>query len=115
MEILEDHAIGITTIELRGRLDTTSAPILQVRLVELIESGMHRFVLDLSQVDYVNSLGLRVLLIAAKRLSLVGGSIVLCGVQPTVRENFEAVGFDRLFSMCGTREEASLAVRDGSA
>ena len=50
-----------------------------------------------------------------KRLSPLGGRIVLCSLQPWIRQSFESVGFHRLFSICGTREEAVLACARPSA
>ena len=69
MDILEDHDAGITTIALRGRLDADSAPGLQARLVQLVDSGVHQLVMDLSQLTFTNSVGLRVFLVVAKRLA----------------------------------------------
>ena len=49
--------------------------------------------LDLGRLDYISSAGLRVVLIAAKRLKSVGGALVLCTLNPSVREVFEISGF----------------------
>jgi anti-anti-sigma factor len=110
VDILEDLTGGVTTVALTGRLDATSAAALQARLLGLIDAGIHRLIVDLSQLDYISSVGLRVFLIAAKRLSPLGGRMVLCAVRPQVRNVFTIAGFDRLFGMFETREDAARAL-----
>lgn len=110
MESLEHTTAGITVIEISGRLDATSAQTLLTRLFALIDSGGHRLVMDLSRLDYTDSVGLRAFLMTAKRLAPVGGRMVMCGVQPAVRQLFETAGFDKIFTIGDTREDARLAI-----
>jgi len=110
VEMFEDSASGAATIELRGRLDADSAPMLQMRLFALIDSGVCRLVLDLAGVPFTNSVGLRVLLMAAKRVSVLGGRVGVCRPQPAVLKVLETAGFDRVLGICETREEAAAYV-----
>lgn len=71
-----------------------------------IDSGARRFVIDLSQLDYISSSGLRVILLAAKRLNSTAGKLVLCCLTDNVRQVFELAGFLSLFRFYGSRDEA---------
>ena len=79
------------TIELAGRLDTTTAPKLETELKQNI-SGVEELVLDLAALDYLSSAGLRVLLSAQKVMNRQG-SMVVKHVNETIMEIFEVTGF----------------------
>jgi len=71
-----------------------------------VEKGEHRIVLDLGRLDYISSAGLRVVLLLAKKLKQLGGALILCDIQPNVREVFEISGFLTILKVCASREEA---------
>lgn len=79
------------TIELAGRLDTTTAPKLETELKQNI-SGVEELVLDLAALEYLSSAGLRVLLSAQKVMNRQGHMVVK-HVNETVMEIFEVTGF----------------------
>ena len=79
------------TIEVAGRLDTTSAPALEKAILEDIGEAKH-LVLDLKGVQYISSAGLRVLLGAQKKMSK-SGSMKLTSVCEEVMEVLEMTGF----------------------
>ncbi len=62
--------------------------------------------LDLSGVDYISSAGLRVILVAGKKLRATQGQLVLCGLRDEVRGVFEMSGFLDLFAVTANAEEA---------
>ena len=80
-----------TTIELGGRLDTTTAPALDKTINEDI-AGTKNLVLDLKGLEYISSAGLRVLLSAQKKMQKIG-SIKVINVCEAVMEVFEMTGF----------------------
>lgn len=92
-------------IALEGRIDAASAKTLEQQCVALIEGGESRLVFDLGQVNYISSAGLRVFLVAAKRLAPTG-SLKLCALNSTLRDVFEISGFSSLFQILPTVEEA---------
>jgi anti-anti-sigma factor len=59
----------------------------------------------------VNSAGLKVFLLAAKRLEPLGGKLVLCSLAPSVLMIFEMIGFTRIMKITATREDALQALR----
>ncbi len=96
----------IRVISPEGRIDAATAPALESTLSEAIGEGGRRIVVDLSSVEYMSSAGLRVLLAAMKREKSLGGVLVLCSLNPFVKEVFDLTGFSRIFTMCSSREEA---------
>ncbi len=63
--------------------------------------------MDLEQLAYISSAGLRVVLMAAKRAKQSGGRLLLCGLSPAVRELFEISGFLKILEVCADRAAAS--------
>jgi stage II sporulation protein AA (anti-sigma F factor antagonist) len=110
MEIVEEKLGTVLAVALRGRLDAQTSKAVEDRLLSLIESGEVRLVVDLEQLHYISSVGLRVLLLAAKRLRTANGAIAVCALQPTVQQVFEIAGFTGIFRIFPTRDAAVLAV-----
>ena len=81
----------VTTLEVAGRLDTTSAPVLEKTINEDI-NGAKNLILDIKGVSYISSAGLRVLLSAQKKMQKIG-SMKVMNVCPAVMEVFEMTGF----------------------
>ena len=80
-----------TTIKLVGRLDTTTAPALDKTVNEDI-AGTKNLVLDVKELEYISSAGLRVLLAAQKKMQKIG-SMKVTNVREEVMEVFEMTGF----------------------
>ena len=80
-----------TTIEIGGRLDTITAPVLENTIAENMNS-IKSLVLDLKGLEYISSAGLRVLLAAQKKIQKIG-SMKLINVCEDVMEILEMTGF----------------------
>jgi len=106
MDILSREETGVTVVNLKGNLDTNTAPEAQQHLDGLQDDGVRKILVDFADVDYVSSAGLRVLLVTAKRLSGSGGSLRVCGLNETVSEVFEISGFSVILSVFGSAAEA---------
>ena len=78
-------------IALEGRLDTTTAPELEAELKENMDK-IQALVLDFSELEYISSAGLRVLLMAQKTMAEKDG-LKVTGVSPLILEIFEVTGF----------------------
>lgn len=109
MELKEERAGSVTVLEVKGRIDSTSAPTLGERLTTMLDAANVRLVVDFSQLDYISSAGFRVLLLAAKRADQTTSKLVLCGISGKVRQLFDLGGFLDLFAIAGTREEGVTA------
>ena len=81
----------VTTIAVAGRLDTTTAPMLDKTINEDIKD-VKNLILDIKDVAYISSAGLRVLLGAQKKMQKIG-SMKVMNVCPEVMEVFEMTGF----------------------
>jgi anti-anti-sigma factor len=106
MEVREVTAGGIAVLEVKGRIDSTTAPALGDKLTVALASPQKRLIVDLSETDYVASSGLRVLLRAAEEVDKTKGKLVLHGLNSRVEEIFQVSGFVDLFTICKTRDEA---------
>ena len=80
------------TITLQGRLDTSTSPELEKALQENL-SGVQKIIMNFSDVEYISSAGLRVLLTAQKRMNAADGSMKLLHVNESVMEVFDITGF----------------------
>jgi anti-anti-sigma factor len=107
MEIAEFSDGGHAIVALEGRLDTTTAPQAEAALLAMIERGP--LIVDLAQLRYVSSAGLRVLLKAAKQAKAGGRRFAICALQPSVREVFLISGFDKVIATFETRADAMAA------
>ncbi len=91
MEIIEKIEGSKRTLALKGRLDTNTAAELDAAVKTNLE-GMDSLVLDMAELEYVSSAGLRVILSTHKVMSKLGG-MTLINVGDTVMEVLEATGF----------------------
>nr|WP_294525152.1 STAS domain-containing protein [uncultured Rhodopila sp.] len=94
-----------------GRLDTAAAPAFEREMIAATAAGGSRLLIDLANLAYVSSAGLRVFLVAAKRLRAEGGRIALCGLQPQVAEVFDISGFAAIVPVYADRQAALAALR----
>lgn len=86
---------GKLTVRPTGRIDTVTAPEF-ASAVTL--DGVREVVFDLTEVDYISSAGLRIFFATHQKMAAAGGSMVLTGVRPIVREIFDIVGFSEVFT-----------------
>lgn len=112
MEILGQSGCRMT-----GRLDSLSAAQAQHALEDLVAAGQRTLVVDLAELRYVSSAGLRVFLMAQKLLRKVGGRVIVYQAQEAVRQIFHLSGFLSLFELAASQDElaALLAGQAGGA
>jgi len=94
-----DEREGETIVRVAGDLDATGAPALRSQLVETMESATHRVVLDLSAVDFLDSLGLSMLVAAHRRAHELGIDFVLASPSPASRRVLEITRLTDLFTI----------------
>ena len=109
--------IGLEEIEQRvilrldGRLDAATAPILDRKLISLVEEHHVRLLLDFTHVDYLSSAGLRVLLSISKKAKAQKGFLVLFALQEGVLDIVKMAGFDKIFHISLNEKEALQAYK----
>ncbi len=106
MNLDQDIQGDVTILRPWGRLDSTTSPQLETAVIERIDTGCTRLVFDLAETEYVSSAGLRVILMAAKRLQGRQHRVVLAGLRDNVRDVFEVSGFLGLFPVASDVHEA---------
>lgn len=106
MELIQNRRDDTTILALKGRLDSSSSAQFEASLLGLLKSGEKRMILDLRELAYISSSGLRALLKAAKEMKQQNGSISMCGAKDFIREVFEMSGFVSFFPLYATLDEA---------
>ena len=106
MEIVSHRTNNILMISLAGRLDAFGASQLDEAIKELIKDYDFSIVIDMENVPYLSSGGIRIFLVTEKMLKKRGGGIHLCSVNSYPLKVLETAGFDELFSIYSTKEDA---------
>ena len=105
MEVNVTEDQGIQILSLNGNFDTASAAETEPRFIELVGDGSGKLLVDFSDVTYIASSGLRILLKIAQSIKAGGGELHLCALNDTVREVFEISGFDKILNVAESREQ----------
>lgn len=108
MEISTRTSNDIHIVAIAGSLDSATAPEAQ-KALDAVVAGAKKVALDFSQLDYISSAGLRVLLGVAKKLRSSGGTLGMFGLNQSVREVFEISGFSSILSVYPSEAEAVAA------
>ena len=106
MEITHNMENEILIFAIKGRLDAATAPIAEETIKEKLAENTNRLLFDLSELEYLSSGGLRVILSAAKEIRRREGKVALAELKPYVYEIFEVSGFTDLIPIKETIEEA---------
>lgn len=111
MSITAERDGATLVLQLHGRLDSTSSATAEAEILGHLDGGAGHVVLDFADLDYISSAGLRVILVAAKRVKAAGGAMVLCALRPHIREVFEISGFLSILTVADDRAGALAAGR----
>jgi len=103
----EAPQLQIPILMVSGRLDASTVNILEHSMLRSMLTGAKAIIIDMGEVTYISSSGLRVLLSARRQVRERGGDVVLCTLSSNVRDVFDMVGFTVLFRVCGTLDEAT--------
>ena len=111
MELRTRNRIGnVTVMEVTGRLDAVTSPAFEKEVIAFFSNPAQGLVLDLGQVDYISSAGLRVLLLGAKKAKESTGGLVLSGLRNQVMEVFRISGLTSLLAILPNEAEALAAI-----
>jgi anti-anti-sigma factor len=113
MDITDREQDACLIVTVKGRLDASTAPQLQGHFEGHIAAGRHFFVLNLQDVDYVSSGGLRVLLIVTKKVMAQQGGMVLSNLHPFVEDLVTMAGFNKLIPTATSEAEAIALLAQG--
>ena len=97
---------GWAVVSVYGELDVATAPDLKERLVDLVNEGRSRIVLDLGGVDFLDSTGLGMIVSALKRARTHGGDLRLVCTESRIARLFEITGLDKALPLLPTVDAA---------
>lgn len=106
MELVEKTTGEVVVLELDGRLDSNTSKVLEDKVMDILAKGRRKLLMDFHGVDYINSTGLRVLLLALQQLKKNQGRLVLCSIKDYMKEVFEISGYTEIFPIYGDQTEA---------
>jgi anti-anti-sigma factor len=118
MELKAQDIANVTLIQVTGRIDHATAKDFENRLLPHVTGctgETKKILLDFSEVNYISSAGLRVLMIAAKQCKKQDGKMVLAALQPMIQEVFQISRFDSLFEIFSTVKAALEAISAAAA
>ncbi len=104
IKVIEERDNDVLVLLPVDRLDSTNAREFESIVMGHVDTGELRIIIDFSRLNFISSSGLRVLLIAAKKLSSTQGKLVLCDMQDHIHEVFVISGFDQVISIQESRE-----------
>lgn len=103
---LVETAEKIVVIELEGEIDIYTAPEFRDVLLQAIDGGARKVVVDVSKVTFMDSTGLGVFVSGEKRIRPLGGLLVIVCRDETIRRIFQITGLADVFTFSETREDA---------
>ena len=113
MNLIEQIQGQAKVLVVTGRIDQTSADEFKAALAPWLEgctAGAAPLVLDFAGVDYISSVGLRVLMLAAKQVKSQQGRIAIAALTPLVAEVFQVSRFNLVFAIHPTVDAAIAAL-----
>jgi anti-sigma B factor antagonist len=105
MDVNVEKVGSIIVVEMFGELDSVSAPDVQAEVLPLADDGS-KVLLDMSNVTYMSSAGLRILLLLYRRINENVGKIVLIGLNEEVKDVMAITGFLDFFDVAADRHSA---------
>lgn len=101
MEITTNSVDGVTVVSLSGEIDGKTAPLAQEYIVPLCQPGS-KVLLDMRNVTYMSSAGLRLMLSIYRQMSAAKGKLVLVGLSDELKDTMSATGFLEHFTLSDT-------------
>jgi anti-sigma B factor antagonist len=111
MTFSEETTDGVLVLGVTGKIQTETSDELLAKLNGLTDQGVRHFLLDFSGVEYINSSGLRVLLIVAKKLNRLAGKIVIANAADWIQEVLRVSGCAAVIGFYPSQEEALKAIK----
>lgn len=96
---------GLRAVEVQGEIDVYTSPKLREKIMELFDEGVSTFAVNLTNVSYIDSTGLGVLIGALRRAREKDGQVYLVFSSPRIKRIFEITGLDKNFTIYSKTEE----------
>lgn len=96
-----------TVVDVKGEVDVYTAPKLREKIVDLVNQGSHKIIVNLEDVEFLDSTGLGVLVGGLKRVKSHDGTLALVCTKPKILKVFSITGLSKVFPMYDTVQEAA--------
>ena len=106
MKFSEERTEKFYVLNTSGRLDASTSGSFEEKLISIIDSGEKNILINFKELDYISSMGLRVLLQAAKKIKSNQGAISICEMKENIHEVFDIAGFTQVFQIYKSYNEA---------
>lgn len=106
VNVKENREGQVLVLSPQGRLDSINAREFQALVMGHVDGGEKSMIVELSNLDYISSAGIRVMQLASKALKEAGGQFLLCAMGDHISNVFRISGFDRVIAISDTLEDA---------
>lgn len=110
MDIKLEKLEEINVVELAGEIDASTAPAVQEKVLPLVEPG-GKILMDMTQVPFMSSAGLRMLLSVHRQASAKEASLVLVGLSEEIQDTMTVTGFIEFFNIFDTQDLGKEALK----
>lgn len=106
MQISRHDENGLTVLSLQGRLDHASADALQAAASTAIDEGCRALIIEMTDVDFIASVGIRALIRPSQAIAKLGGKLAVTDLKPQMRDFFKLTGLDQMFTVFDSVQQA---------
>ncbi|KAB2909758.1 MAG: STAS domain-containing protein [Ignavibacteriales bacterium] len=106
MDIKVKKEAGFTILNLNGRCEIKDYDELNSHLNEIVGSGERRLILDFTSLNFINSAGLRAIILTIQKMKAAEGKIVFCNVNETIEKLFAITGYSSILERYNSLSEA---------
>lgn len=106
-----ENESGCAIFELRGYIDAHTVIEFEKAVHSAIDGGVHRLILDISGLSYISSAGIGAMMGLARKLSQLGGDLVLLNPTPKVFAILDGLGFTKIFKIASDEADALEKIR----
>jgi len=106
MQIIVEKKAAVAVVSIHGHFNAAATPEFERIFDQHLDTGERRFILNLAELTFINSAGLCSILAAAKKISELKGTLVICALQGEALKVFEISGFATLLSIYPTEAVA---------
>jgi len=106
MNLVTEEFDDVRQVFVAGKINSLMAPEFEKALGEAIEGDPKHLIVNLKDVEYLSSAGLRSILVIAKRLDKKQRKLAFVGARELVADVIRLTGVDRIFPLCATTQEA---------
>jgi anti-sigma B factor antagonist len=103
MEVHTKSVGDVSVVEVSGDVDGSTSPVLQEHVLALAQPGS-KLIVDMSNVGFMSSAGLRVMLLLYRQITGNKGKVVLVGLSESIQDTMSATGFLKYFTTAPTFE-----------